>query len=61
MSFPLRDFRMPSGLRVVVERDERSPVVAMVTAAGAGHFNASTSLDYTAYQTLASRERSPPW
>lgn len=30
-SFPLRDFHMPSGLRVVVERDERSPVVAAVS------------------------------
>ncbi|RKH10563.1 insulinase family protein [Corallococcus sp. CA053C] len=96
VSFPLRDFRMPSGLRVVVERDERSPVVAVVAvvgaggtsdpggkeglahvvehlvfrarhagspslmarmeAAGAGYFNASTSLDYTAYQTMAPKE-----
>ncbi|NBD12235.1 MULTISPECIES: pitrilysin family protein [Corallococcus] len=96
VSFPLRDFRMPSGLRVVVERDARSPVVAVVAvvgaggssdpsgkeglahlvehlafrarpangasvmtrleASGAGHFNASTSLDFTAYETLAPRE-----
>ncbi|MCY1043661.1 insulinase family protein [Corallococcus sp. bb12-1] len=96
VSFPLRDFRMASGLRVVVEHDARSPVVAVVAvvgaggssdpggreglahlvehlafrshpagapsatarleAAGAGHSNASTSLDYTAYETLAPKE-----
>ena len=96
VSFPLRDFRMASGLRVVVERDARSPVVAVVAvvgaggssdpggkeglahlvehlafrshpaggpsvsarleSSGAGHFNASTSLDYTAYETLAPKE-----
>jgi zinc protease len=96
VSFPLRDFRMPSGLRVVVERDARSPVVALVAvvgaggssdpsgkeglahlvehlafrsrpangpsvmsrleASGAGHFNASTGLDYTSYETLAPKE-----
>ncbi|GMU06503.1 M16 family metallopeptidase [Corallococcus caeni] len=96
VSFPLRDFRMPSGLRVVVERDARSPVVAVVAvvgagsssdpggkeglahlvehlafrarpangpsvrarlnASGAGHSNASTSLDYTAYEELAPKE-----
>ncbi|MCY1021073.1 M16 family metallopeptidase [Pyxidicoccus sp. MSG2] len=99
VSFPLRDFRMPSGLRVVVEEDRRSPVVAVVAvvgvggssdpsgkeglahvvehltfrsrhaggpsiqtrleAAGVGHSNASTSLDYTAYEALASREALP--
>ncbi|MCE9667684.1 insulinase family protein [Myxococcus stipitatus] len=36
VSFPLRDFRMPSGLRVVVEQDRRAPVVAVVTVVGAG-------------------------
>ncbi|RKH18764.1 insulinase family protein [Corallococcus sp. CA047B] len=96
VSFPLRDFRMASGLRVVVEHDARSPVVAVVAvvgaggssdpggreglahlvehlafrshpagtpsamarleAAGAGHSNASTSLDFTAYETLAPKE-----
>ncbi|MBN8233425.1 insulinase family protein [Corallococcus macrosporus] len=96
VSFPLRDFRMPSGLRVVVERDARAPVVAVVAvvgaggssdpggkeglahlvehlafrarpgngpsvqarlnATGAGHSNASTSLDYTAYEELAPKE-----
>ncbi|NOK16201.1 M16 family metallopeptidase [Corallococcus carmarthensis] len=96
VSFPLRDFRMPSGLRVVVERDARAPVVAVVAvvgaggssdpggkeglahlvehlafrarpangpsvrarlnASGAGHSNASTSLDYTAYEELAPKE-----
>jgi zinc protease len=99
VSFPLRDFRMPSGLRVVVEEDRRSPVVAVVAvvgvggsgdpsgkeglahlvehltfrsrhaggpsiqmrleAAGVGHSNASTSLDYTAYEALAAREALP--
>lgn len=96
VSFPLRDFRMPSGLRVVVERDARAPVVAVVAvvgagstsdpggkeglahlvehlsfrarpangpsvqarlnASGAGHSNASTSLDSTAYEELAPKE-----
>lgn len=96
MSFPLRDFRLPSGLRVIVEEDHRAPVVAVVSLvgvgstsdpvgkeglahvvehlafrgkqgeaptlwtrleqSGAGYFNASTSLDYTEYQTLAPRE-----
>ncbi|MFP2930544.1 M16 family metallopeptidase, partial [Pyxidicoccus sp. 3LG] len=99
VSFPLRDFRLPSGLRVVVEQDPRSPVVAVVAVVGvggsgdpagkeglahvvehlafrarhaggpsmwtrlegvgAGHVNASTSLDYTAYQTLGPKESLP--
>ncbi|QSQ24202.1 insulinase family protein [Pyxidicoccus parkwayensis] len=99
VSFPLRDFRMPSGLRVVVEEDRRSPVVAVVAvigaggssdpsgkeglahmvehltfrsrhagspsiqtrleSAGVGHSNASTSLDYTAYEALAPKEALP--
>ncbi|MCP3098862.1 insulinase family protein [Myxococcus sp. K15C18031901] len=36
VSFPLRDFRMASGLRVVVEQDRRAPVVAVVAVVGAG-------------------------
>lgn len=96
VAFPLRDFRLASGLRVVVEEDKRSPVVAVVALVGsggssdpaskeglahvvehlafrarhagspsvwtrleqvnAGGFNAFTSLDHTAYQTLAPRE-----
>jgi zinc protease len=36
VSIPLRDFRLPSGLRVVVEEDRRSPVVAVVAVVGAG-------------------------
>lgn len=96
VAFPLRDFRLASGLRVVVEEDKRSPVVAVVALVGsggssdpaskeglahvvehlafrsrhaggpsvwtrleqvnAGQFNAFTSLDHTAYQTLAPRE-----
>lgn len=36
VSFPLRDFRLPSGLRVVVEQDTRAPVVAVVAVVGAG-------------------------
>ncbi|MFP2957109.1 insulinase family protein [Myxococcus sp. 1LA] len=36
VAFPLRDFRFPSGLRVVVEQDARSPVVAVVAMVGAG-------------------------
>ncbi|MFY2560607.1 M16 family metallopeptidase [Corallococcus terminator] len=36
VSFPLRDFRMPSGLRVVVEQDTRAPVVAVVALVGTG-------------------------
>lgn len=97
VTFPLRDFRLGSGLRVVVEEDKRSPVVAVVALVGsgassdpagkeglahvvehlvfrarhaggpsvwtrleqqvgAGRFNAFTSLDHTAYETLAPRE-----
>jgi len=99
VSFPLRDFRMASGLRVVVEQDTRAPVVAVVAvvgaggssdpvgkeglahvvehlafrsrhggsptvwtrleAAGVGRFNAFTSLDHTAYQSLAPKESLP--
>jgi zinc protease len=99
VSFPLRDFRLPSGLRVVVEEDRRSPVVAVVAVVGvggshdpvgkeglahvvehlafrarhegspsvwtrleqvgAGQFNAFTSLDHTAYQTLVPKESLP--
>jgi zinc protease len=99
VSFPLRDFRLGSGLRVVVEEDHRSPVVAVVAVVGtgsssdpagkegmahvvehlvfrarhgggasvwtrleqmgAGQFNAFTSLDHTAYQTLVPREALP--
>ncbi|WP_224241153.1 M16 family metallopeptidase [Hyalangium gracile] len=36
VNFPLRDFRLPSGLRVVVEEDRRSPVVALVALVGSG-------------------------
>jgi len=39
VSFPLRDFRLPSGLRVVVEEDRRSPVVAVVAVVGVGGSN----------------------
>jgi zinc protease len=96
VTFPLRDFRMASGLRVVVEEDRRAPLVAVVALVGsggtsdpaskeglahvvehlvfrarheggtsvwtrleqvgAGQFNAFTSLDHTAYQTLVPRE-----
>ncbi|NVJ00172.1 insulinase family protein [Myxococcus sp. AM009] len=99
VAFPLRDFRFPSGLRVVVEQDARSPVVAVVAvvgaggssdpggkeglahvvehlafrsrhaggpsvwrrleASGAGSYNASTSLDYTSYETLGPKEALP--
>jgi zinc protease len=99
VNFPLRDFRLPSGLRVVVEEDRRSPVVAVVAVVGvggsgdptgkeglahvvehlafrarhaggpsvwtrleqvgAGQFNAFTSLDHTAYETLVPREALP--
>ncbi len=99
VSFPLRDFRFPSGLRVVVEQDTRSPAVAVVAvvgaggssdpagkeglahvvehlafrsrhaggpsmwtrleASGAGHYNASTSLDYTSYETMGPKEALP--
>ncbi len=99
VSFPLRDFRLPSGLRVVVEEDRRSPVVAVVAVVGAGgtsdpagkeglahvvehlafrarhagspsvwtrleqlgagSFNAFTSLDHTAYETVVPREALP--
>jgi zinc protease len=99
VNFPLRDFRLPSGLRVIVEEDRRAPVVAVVALvgvggsgdpagkeglahfvehlafrarhaggpsvwtrlelAGAGQFNAFTSLDHTVYQTLVPREALP--
>ena len=36
VSFPLRDMRFPSGLRVIVEEDHRSPVVGVLTLVGAG-------------------------
>lgn len=36
VSFPLRDMRYPSGLRVLVERDARSPLVGLFLVVGAG-------------------------
>jgi zinc protease len=36
VAFPLRDFRLPSGLRVVVEEDRRAPMVAVVAVVGSG-------------------------
>ncbi len=36
VNFPLRDFKLPSGLRVVVEEDRRAPVVAVVALVGTG-------------------------
>jgi len=36
VSFPLRDLRLPSGMRVIVEEDRRAPVVAVVTMVGVG-------------------------
>lgn len=38
-SFPLYELRVASGLRVVVEEDRRSPVVAVVAVVGAGGVN----------------------
>jgi zinc protease len=36
VSFPMRDLRFPSGLRVVVEEDHRAPTVAVTMLVGAG-------------------------
>ena len=36
VSFPLRDMRFPSGLRVIIEEDHRAPLVAVATLVGAG-------------------------
>jgi zinc protease len=36
ISFPLRDLRFPSGLRVIVEEDHRAPVVGVFTLVGVG-------------------------
>ncbi|MFT3775743.1 MAG: insulinase family protein [Minicystis sp.] len=36
VSFPLRDMRFPSGLRVIVEEDHRAPVVGVFMLVGAG-------------------------
>jgi zinc protease len=36
VSFPLRDLRFPSGLRVIVEEDHRAPLVSVVMLVGAG-------------------------
>ncbi|RJS25289.1 insulinase family protein [Corallococcus sp. H22C18031201] len=38
-AFPLRDFRLGSGLRVVVEQDSRAPVVAVAALVGVGSSN----------------------
>ncbi|QRK06436.1 insulinase family protein [Archangium violaceum] len=39
VNFPLRDLRLPSGMRVIVEEDSRSPVVAVVSLVGVGSAN----------------------
>jgi zinc protease len=36
VSFPLRDMRFPSGLRVVIEEDHRTPTVGVFTVVGSG-------------------------
>lgn len=36
VQFPMRDFRFPSGLRVIVEEDHRMPLVAVTSVVGAG-------------------------
>ncbi|MGZ3459762.1 MAG: insulinase family protein, partial [Archangium sp.] len=36
VSFPLRDLKLPSGMRVIVEEDPRSPMVAVVSLVGSG-------------------------
>jgi zinc protease len=36
VSFPMRDLRFPSGLRVIVEEDHRAPVVGVFTLVGSG-------------------------
>jgi zinc protease len=36
VTFPLRDLRFPSGLRVIIEEDHRAPTVAVLTLVGAG-------------------------
>ncbi|WP_002634741.1 M16 family metallopeptidase [Myxococcus hansupus] len=59
VSFPLRDFRLPSGLRVVVEQDARSPVVAVVAVVGAGGSSDPTGKEGLAHvvEHLAFRSR----
>ncbi|MFL5347386.1 MAG: M16 family metallopeptidase [Hyalangium sp.] len=49
VNFPLRDFRLPSGLRVVVEEDRRSPVVAVVAVVGVGGSSDPTSKEGLAH------------
>jgi zinc protease len=39
VSFPLRDMKLPSGMRVIVEEDPRSPMVAVVSLVGSGSAN----------------------
>ncbi|MEZ4314878.1 MAG: insulinase family protein [Polyangiaceae bacterium] len=39
VKFPMRDFRFPSGLRVVVESDPRLPLVAVTSVVGVGSVN----------------------
>jgi len=36
VSFPLRDMKLPSGMRVIIEEDRRSPMVAVVSLVGSG-------------------------
>jgi zinc protease len=36
VSFPLRELRFPSGLRVLVEKDDRAPLVSLFLVVGAG-------------------------
>src|SRR4051812_14334963 len=36
VQLPVRDLRFPSGLRVIIEEDHRSPVAALVALVGTG-------------------------
>ena len=49
VSFPLRDFRLPSGLRVVVEEDRRVPLVAVVAVVGSGSASDPTAREGVAH------------
>ncbi|NUQ78413.1 MAG: insulinase family protein [Polyangiaceae bacterium] len=61
IQFPLQDIRFPSGLRVIAERDDRMPLVAVALVVGAGSSSDPPGKEGLAHYTEHLAFRSKPF